>query len=131
MSPEQARGTPGDFRTDQFSFGALVYEMATGKCAFRRDTMADTLAAVLHDEPRPIVESIRAFPCAVAWIVEQCLAKDAGERYAATEDLARELRRVRERLRETQTEPAPDDQRAEPTLDGCSARRGHGDRRRR
>ena len=47
MSPEQARGTAGDFRTDQFSFGALLYEMATGKYAFRRDTMADTLAAVL------------------------------------------------------------------------------------
>ena len=56
MSPEQARGTAGDFRTDQFSFGALIYEMATGHSAFRRDTVADTLSAVLHDEPKPIAE---------------------------------------------------------------------------
>ena len=62
MSPEQARGTAGDFRTDQFSFGALLYEMATGKHAFRRDTMADTLAAVLHDEPRPIAEQNPRIP---------------------------------------------------------------------
>ncbi len=100
MSPEQARGTLGDFRTDQFSFGVLMYEMATGKCAFRRDTMADTLAAVLHDEPKPIADANPRMPIAFAWIVEQCLAKDAAERYSASDDLARELRRVRERLRE-------------------------------
>ena len=101
MSPEQARGTAGDFRTDQFSFGALLYEMATGRHAFRRDTLADTLAAVLHDEPKPIVELNPRIPITFVWIVEQCLAKDAAERYAATEDLARELRRVREHLRHT------------------------------
>jgi Tol biopolymer transport system component len=105
MSPEQARGTQGDFRSDQFSFGALIYEMATGRHAFKRDTMADTLAAVLHDEPKSMVAINPRIPVAVAWIVEQCLAKDAAERYAATEDLARELRRVRERLREALAEP--------------------------
>jgi len=103
MSPEQARGTPGDFRTDQFSFGALIYEIATGHSAFRRDTVADTLTAVLHDEPKPIVEINPRIPVTFAWIVEQCIAKDATERYAATEDLARELRRVREHLRHTLT----------------------------
>ena len=107
MSPEQARGTPGDFRTDQFSFGVLLYEMATGKCAFRRDTLADTLSAVLHDEPKSMVTLNPRMPGALAWVVEQCLAKDAGERYAATEDLLRELRRVREHLRDTLTDPAP------------------------
>src|SRR5687768_17082577 len=101
MSPEQARGTAGDFRTDQFSFGALLYEMATGTFAFRRDTMADTLSAVLHDEPRAITAINPRIPTVVTWIIEQCLAKDAAERYAATEDLARELKRVRDRLRET------------------------------
>ena len=112
MSPEQARGQLGDFRTDQFSFGALLYEMATGNLAFRRESLAETLSAVLNDEP-PAVTSINPrVPAAVAWIVEQCMAKDAGERYAATEDLARELRRVRERLRETATETTPDPPRA-------------------
>ena len=105
MSPEQARGIAGDFRTDQFSFGALVYEMATGQHAFRRDTLADTLVAVLHDEPKPIAAINPRVPTVVVWIIEQCLSKDATERYGATEDLARELRRVRERLRETHGEP--------------------------
>jgi eukaryotic-like serine/threonine-protein kinase len=105
MSPEQARGTTGDFRTDQFSFGALVYEMATGTFAFRRDSVADTLSAVLHEEPKAIAELNPRIPAAVRWIVEQCLTKDAAERYAATEDLARELRRVRDRMLEALADP--------------------------
>ena len=107
MSPEQARGTAGDFRTDQFSFGALLYEMATGKHAFRRDTMADTLAAVLHDEPRPIAEENPRIPSSVRWIIERCLAKDVGERYSATDDLARELRWTRDHLSQALIEPKP------------------------
>ena len=107
MSPEQARGQLGDFRTDQFSFGALMYEMATGKLAFRRDSLADTLSAVLNDEPLPVTTINPRMPAPVGWIIEQCLAKDAGERYAATEDLARELRRVRERLREAIADETP------------------------
>lgn len=107
MSPEQARGQLGDFRTDQFSFGALIYEMATGKQAFKRDSMADTLSAVLNDEPVTISTLNPRIPTAVVWIIDQCLAKDAAERYAATEDLARELRRVRERLRETVADTGP------------------------
>ena len=107
MSPEQARGTAGDFRTDQFSFGAMLYEMATGKYAFRRDTLADTLAAVLHDEPRPIAEENARIPSSVRWIIERCLAKDVGERYSATDDLARELRWTRDHLSEALIEPKP------------------------
>jgi serine/threonine protein kinase len=98
MSPEQARGNAGDFRTDQFSFGALLYEMATGTFAFRRDSVADTLSAVLHEDLKPIAELNPRIPAAFRWIVEQCLAKEASERYSATDDLARELRRVRDRL---------------------------------
>ena len=101
MSPEQARGTPGDFRTDQFSFGALLYEMGTGKFAFRRDSMAETLSAVLHDEPRPIAEHNQRIPAPLRWTIERCLAKDAVDRYTATDDLARELRWIRDRLSET------------------------------
>ena len=108
MSPEQARGTSGDFRTDQFSFGVLLYEMATGKFAFRRDTMADTLAAVLHDEPRPIAELNPRVPAPLRWIIERCLAKDAGDRYTATDDLARDLRWLRDRLSEALAEPKQD-----------------------
>jgi eukaryotic-like serine/threonine-protein kinase len=115
MSPEQARGSGGDFRTDQFSFGALVYEMATGAFAFRRDSVADTLSAVLHEEPKPIAEINPRIPAVLRWIVDQCLAKDATERYSATDDLARELRRVRDRLLEARAEPK--------SIDGPSAGR--------
>ncbi len=108
MSPEQARGTAGDFRTDQFSFGVLLYEMATGKYAFRRDTMADTLAAVLHDEPQPIAEQNPRIPTPVRWIIERCLTKDAVDRYSATDDLARELRWIRDRLAEARLDPKPE-----------------------
>jgi Tol biopolymer transport system component len=108
MSPEQARGTAGDFRTDQFSFGALLYEMATGRHAFRRDSIADTLSAVLHEEPRPISDLNPRIPAPVRWTIERCLAKDAGERYSATDDLARELRLTRDRLAEALAEPRPD-----------------------
>jgi eukaryotic-like serine/threonine-protein kinase len=108
MSPEQARGTLGDFRTDQFSFGALVYEMATGQNAFRRETMAETLAAVLHDEPRPIADLNPRIPAPVRWAIDRCLAKDPSERYSATDDLARELRSVRNHLSEALAEPKTD-----------------------
>ena len=100
MSPEQARGTAGDFRTDQFSFGALIYEMATGQVRLP-PRHADR--HVGGGPPRRAETDWRAQPANPGggrWIVEQCLAKDAPDRYAATEDLARELRRVRERLRE-------------------------------
>jgi serine/threonine protein kinase len=54
MSPEQARGEAIDFRSDVFSFGAVLYEMVTGRLAFDRPSSIDTLSAILHDEPRPI-----------------------------------------------------------------------------
>ena len=107
MSPEQARGTAGDFRTDQFSFGALLYEIATGRSAFRRDSMVDTLSAVLHEEPRPIADVNRRIPAPMRWSIERCLAKDPAERYSATDDLARELRWMRDRLSETLVEAQP------------------------
>jgi serine/threonine protein kinase len=58
MSPEQASAAPLDFRSDQFSLGAILYEMATGKRAFMRATVVDTLSAILHEEPQPLA-SIR------------------------------------------------------------------------
>jgi serine/threonine protein kinase len=62
MSPEQARGEPVDFRSDQFSFGSVLYEMATGRRAFRGNTRIDTLAAVLNTEPEPITRFAPAVP---------------------------------------------------------------------
>src|SRR5664280_2961217 len=56
MSPEQASGKPADFRADQFSFGTILYELATGQRAFQRDSTAETLVAVIREEPEPIAK---------------------------------------------------------------------------
>jgi Tol biopolymer transport system component len=100
MSPEQASGHPVDFRSDQFSFGAVLYEMATGKGPFRRATAAQTLAAIIQDEPEPVAAVNPKVPAPLRWIIERCLAKEARERYASTEDLARDLAGVRDHLSE-------------------------------
>ena len=101
MSPEQASGQPVDFRSDQFTFGAILYEMATGKRAFQRKTGAETLVAVIREEPEPVQQLAPNAPAPVRWIIERCLAKDPEERYASTKDLARDLRSVRDHLSET------------------------------
>ena len=100
MSPEQASGRPLDFRSDQFSLGSILYEMAAGRKAFQRETAVDTLSAILHEEPAPIASINPQAPAPLRWIVERCLAKDADERYASTRDLARELETVRDHLSE-------------------------------
>ena len=97
MSPEQAAGRPLDFRSDQFSLGSILWEMASGKSAFRRDTAAETLAAILRAEPQPVADLRPELPAVFGWIVERCLAKDAEERYASTRDLARDLAAIRDR----------------------------------
>ena len=100
MSPEQASGHPVDFRSDQFSFGAVLYEMATGKAPFRKPTAAQTLAAIIQDEPEPITAINAKIPAPLRWIIERCLSKEPRERYASTEDLARDLAGVRDHLSE-------------------------------
>jgi serine/threonine protein kinase len=96
MSPEQASGRKVDYRSDQFSFGSILYEMLTGHLAFRKQTKGETLAAILRDDPPAVSESNAEVPAPVTWIVERCLAKDPQERYASTRDLARDLALARE-----------------------------------
>jgi serine/threonine protein kinase/Tol biopolymer transport system component len=103
MSPEQARGATVDFRSDQFSLGTVLYEMVTGKRPFQRESSAQTMAAIIEDEPPPITELNPKTPAPVRWIVERCLAKETEERYASTRDLARDLQRVRDHLSEAST----------------------------
>ena len=98
MSPEQARGVEVDFRSDQFSFGSVLYEMVTGLPAFRKKTHAETMAAILRDEPERAGSRMLQAPAPFVWIVERCLAKDPEQRYGSTRDLARDLAAVRERL---------------------------------
>ncbi len=100
MSPEQASGKPLDFHSDQFSLGSILYEMATGKRAFQRGTTAETLTAIIREEAEPIAQANAGVPAPFRWVVERCLAKDPEERYAATRDLASDLRSIREHLSE-------------------------------
>jgi len=111
MSPEQARGAANDFRTDQFSFGLILFEMAAGRHAFRRDTPAATLDAIINDEPKDMPALGARMPPVFRWIVERGLAKDAGGRYAATTDLHRDLETLRDRFGEI---AVPEDRRTAP-----------------
>ena len=110
MSPEQASGHTVDFRSDQFSFGSILYEMATGKRAFQKATGVETLSAIIREEPEPIARVNPRAPAPVRWIVERCLAKDPEERYASTRDLARDLRSIRDHLSETSVAETVSDQ---------------------
>ena len=100
MSPEQATGGSIDYRSDQFSFGSILYEMATGRRAFQRASAPQTLTAIIQDEPEPIAVLNSKIPAPVRWIVERCLVKEPKGRYASTEDLARDLATLRDRLSE-------------------------------
>ena len=91
MSPEQAKGQPLDFRSDQFACGAILYEVATGRPPFRRSSRSATLAAVIEEDPEPIASLNPNVPPPLRWIIERCLAKEPGDRYESTRDLARDL----------------------------------------
>ena len=95
MSPEQALGESLDFRSDQFAFGSILYEMASGRRAFSRASAPETMAAIIREEPASLATAAPETPIPLRWLVERCLAKDREERYAATKDLARDLARLR------------------------------------
>src|SRR5947207_797623 len=96
MSPEQASGGQLDFRSDQFSFGLVLYEMVTGKRAFPRSTAAETLVAILREQAEPIGVQNPDAPAPLCWAIERCLAKEPDKRYVSTRDLARELQAIRD-----------------------------------
>ena len=95
MSPEQLRGQRVDQRTDIFSMGAVLYEMATGQRPFVGGTSMEISSAILRDTPKAVTELRAELPSGVQRIVERCLAKEPTERYAS----ARELRDAVERVR--------------------------------
>jgi Tol biopolymer transport system component len=100
MSPEQAFGKSLDFRSDQFSFGSILYEMATGRRPFQRGSRPQTLTAIIQEDPEPVAVLNAKVPLPVRWIVERCLAKKPRDRYSSTDDLAKELATVRDHLSE-------------------------------
>lgn len=94
MSPEQAEGRTVDHRSDVFSFGAVVYEMATGQRAFQGDTNVSTLAAVLQRDPAPIKTLAPASPAELDALVRRCLRKKAEERYGGMGEVLLGLRGI-------------------------------------
>jgi hypothetical protein len=92
MSPEQASGKSADSRSDQFSLGLILYEMATGKIAFQRETAAQTLASIIESAPPPMARLNPRLPHGLDRLVNRCLEKDPARRYADTRDLARDLK---------------------------------------
>ena len=91
MSPEQARGGEADSRSDIFAFGCLLREMLTGKRAFERGSAAETLAAIIREEPEPLPATLPDLPPALERIVTHCLEKSPDERFQSARDLAFDL----------------------------------------
>jgi serine/threonine protein kinase len=96
MSPEQLEGKDADARSDIFSFGAVLYEMATGKKAFEAKSQASLIAAILKEEPRPMREAQPLAPPLLESMVRSCLSKDPDERPQSAHDLKLELDWIRE-----------------------------------
>src|SRR5438552_9409896 len=88
MSPEQVRGLVADYRSDIFSLGTILYEMLSGSRAFQGATSADTMSAILKEEPTELSSAVRNLPPALARIVHRCLEKDPAERFQSARDLA-------------------------------------------
>jgi eukaryotic-like serine/threonine-protein kinase len=99
MSPEQVRGKIADQRSDLFSFGAILYEMVSGKRAFHGDSPADTMSAILKEEPPELSEAARNVPPGLERIVRHCLEKNPVQRFQSASDIAFSL----EALTETST----------------------------
>ena len=91
MAPEQLRGSSADARSDIFSFGAILYEMLSGHRAFEGDSAADTMTAILRDDPPDLSLSNRRISPSLERIVRHCLEKDPEQRFQSTRDLAFDL----------------------------------------
>ncbi len=94
MSPEQVRGRPTDHRSDIFAFGAILYEMLTGKRAFQRDSTADSMSAILKEDPPEISRVNSGIPPSLERVVRHCLEKNPEERFQSARDLAFDLEMI-------------------------------------
>jgi Tol biopolymer transport system component len=88
MSPEQVRGLPADARSDIFSLGAVLYELVTGRRAFQRETGAETMTAILREEPPSLCAPNAGVPPPLERVIRHCLEKNPAERFRSAHDLA-------------------------------------------
>jgi serine/threonine protein kinase/TolB-like protein/Flp pilus assembly protein TadD len=98
MSPEQARGTPVDARTDIFSFGVVMYEMIAGRVPFDGASFGDVISSILAKRPMPLARFAPDVPAELERIVSKALAKNREERYQSTKDMLIDLKRLKHRL---------------------------------
>jgi Serine/threonine protein kinase len=120
MAPEQLEGKRADARTDIFAFGALLYEMATGRRAFPGASQASIFSAILRDEPAPASSVVPLCPPALDRLIRTCLAKDPAERWQSAHDVGLQLRAISEAPRLLRGERRPLEPFGAGFFRGCS-----------
>lgn len=114
MSPEQVRGKSADHRSDIFSFGAILYEMVSGKRAFHGESAADTMSAILKEEVPDLSETARNVPPGLERVVRHCLEKHPAQRFQSAGDLAFDLEALTELSAQSKSGALPVLQKSEP-----------------
>jgi eukaryotic-like serine/threonine-protein kinase len=107
MSPEQGEGKPVNVRSDIFSFGSMLYELVTGSRPFHRDSFASTIAAIVHDEPRSAGVVADDVPAELGAVIQRCLRKDPGQRFATMAEVKAALENVRNDLNRSHATAPP------------------------